>query len=1202
MPTEDRGTPKISEPPTTALLHRIFDIARAYRLLVDRLILKRLQVDPSSVGDVLEEDDRALLQDCYQDRPSPPLFLAHREFAWNNDLSGAFYQAFQRCGKNFRQITKFINYSGGDKTASRATDLKLQKTTKQAVAYYYGAWRSHENFKQHMKEKEEGDYKLNLRKCREMAWFHFWRFDEAALRQLECVAPREREDSPKKPAARQKAPWRFPCSDPTICSHVGAKTSFNYDNNISKEEEVNHSLLVDEDPYFSRSRPLPYGYSPSICLHDRMYESSKNEEADNEPFCFLCGDGGDLFCCDGDCRRSFHSSCVQLEQETLKSVIRNNDTLREDPRFRKMLNVRADGWLCSACATGVHECFICGTNGIAGIDVFMCQRRCGKFYHLWCVASDRRTTFLNGGNRNKRIPSNQLIDFCRVEGNKPHSISFSCPYHTCTKCGMDFDAFTPAFYYRCHACPSIYHEACLPEQVKFEAEEVITCPDTRAHSQKVFSPFHYAHERVDDAETNVFIHPLKENLLSILQQTTQKIQEWYRKYKCTENGMLLKDVFFYLVKQFHMNRERKSSQGNVQGRDWENTGKGFNAVESVSFLDALSSVRVAFSTVNAFRQSPRFAGIPLATSLTQSGFDEAALLDINQLWFPGDKQHRNVAEIPDDCRYSFTLNGKNTTKKNSSDATEKRLYDYSLLLNQEELFQALAASMFPSYRGQTVESLWIAVEGGGTKYGLDALAHYIGRYVIEKSPDEDTSWVCSDIKKNGVEQVYIRSRTSLQQKSDSSVEKAYKFYDLKVEENCLKELMKLEGALGEKIRNCVQHAGFDASAQGEQFMHYPSQFAIIAFTLMTYSDTPVAGPIKRVLLEKIAQRKRIQRPSLQDAASKYVETPDKFPKTAESTNVNYVTIPELSGATSPSCGHSEMTDVSASSKRQTRKRRLSSSSPLSSSHSPRQGTNSIDRTTAGAVQKLSHEELQSFKLEQRELLRRHWQVAESLSLPKPKKEAVRSYTSVRREQKRAKFVVRLYNRLYKQDDYLGSYLLGENGARLFDLHALRIRGLDTHVNFPQERQLRLLELAAGCFVPSNMKRNPEGYPDDPIPTPATAHCQPDLPLVGVDVPLGEYPLPWKVILDDQASKYKEELEEWWDNNLADSHACPFNPLRKPLHETVGGLGLVTQGTTELCVRMSASLFHKYVSTAKCSDHLKSSVTTSFGGKSPKTIK
>lgn len=39
------------------------------------------------------------------------------------------------------------------------------------------------------------------------------------------------------------------------------------------------------------------------------------EEGDgNDDFCGICADGGDLFCCDGICKRSFHANCLELSE------------------------------------------------------------------------------------------------------------------------------------------------------------------------------------------------------------------------------------------------------------------------------------------------------------------------------------------------------------------------------------------------------------------------------------------------------------------------------------------------------------------------------------------------------------------------------------------------------------------------------------------------------------------------------------------------------------------------------------------------------------------------------------------------------------------------------------------------------------------------------------------------------------------------
>jgi len=213
---------------------------------------------------------------------------------------------------------------------------------------------------------------------------------------------------------------------------------------------------------------------------------TKDRDIDNEPFCTLCGDGGDLVCCDGDCRRSFHMDCIAKANLVVKGTIRDTPGLAQDALLSRLLDIDKDHWTCLNCATGVHDCFLCGSPGMAGVHVFRCQRMCGKYYHMECLAADPRTMWFS--------PPGTPLTTQAQEGSQPPPTqpAFSCPFHSCTECGAPFDAFKPrTTVYRCQACPTAYHASCLPAEARMDVNEVVTCNHGAAHATKRFdSQYH----------------------------------------------------------------------------------------------------------------------------------------------------------------------------------------------------------------------------------------------------------------------------------------------------------------------------------------------------------------------------------------------------------------------------------------------------------------------------------------------------------------------------------------------------------------------------------------------------------------------------------------------------------------------------------------------------------------------------------------
>jgi hypothetical protein len=154
---------------------------------------------------------------------------------------------------------------------------------------------------------------------------------------------------------------------------------------------------------------VPHIFSDSW-IEDRFVE--------NESYCAVCGDGGDLLCCEGPCRRSFHNDCLSKADAGVRAVMRVSPALMAVRHVAGLPDTERDDWRCSGCVLGNYECFICGHAGQEGVDVFRCARMCGKHYHLTCLARDPRTRWLPGN----RLGTGLDISAADAAGASLHAI------------------------------------------------------------------------------------------------------------------------------------------------------------------------------------------------------------------------------------------------------------------------------------------------------------------------------------------------------------------------------------------------------------------------------------------------------------------------------------------------------------------------------------------------------------------------------------------------------------------------------------------------------------------------------------------------------------------------------------------------------------------------------------------------------------
>ncbi|CAO2201367.1 unnamed protein product [Urochloa humidicola] len=100
----------------------------------------------------------------------------------------------------------------------------------------------------------------------------------------------------------------------------------------------------------------------------------------NHVVCALCGDGGELLCCEGPCLRSFHATRDAGRPSGCRSLRFTTAQVQAMPHF-----------LCSSCTNRKHRCALCGQRGSSSelnAEVFRCDHdTCGRFYHPVCIST-----------------------------------------------------------------------------------------------------------------------------------------------------------------------------------------------------------------------------------------------------------------------------------------------------------------------------------------------------------------------------------------------------------------------------------------------------------------------------------------------------------------------------------------------------------------------------------------------------------------------------------------------------------------------------------------------------------------------------------------------------------------------------------------------------------------------------------------------
>ncbi|KAK7300003.1 hypothetical protein RJT34_10834 [Clitoria ternatea] len=190
--------------------------------------------------------------------------------------------------------------------------------------------------------------------------------------------------------------------------------------------------------------------------NDITDDTDKASEADDDvSVCALCDNGGDLVCCDGPCKRSFHGTKEAGKEASCDSLGLTKKEVEENKNF-----------YCKNCEYHQHQCFACGKLGssdkVKGAEVTKCSSAtCDHFYHPHCVA--------------KLLP--QVVKHFpeELERNIADGDPFTCPVHYCCVCKELEDKMDPELRFAvCMRCPKSYHRKCLPREIVVDDNEDVT--------------------------------------------------------------------------------------------------------------------------------------------------------------------------------------------------------------------------------------------------------------------------------------------------------------------------------------------------------------------------------------------------------------------------------------------------------------------------------------------------------------------------------------------------------------------------------------------------------------------------------------------------------------------------------------------------------------------------------------------------------
>ena len=143
---------------------------------------------------------------------------------------------------------------------------------------------------------------------------------------------------------------------------------------------------------------------------------------------------GVLLMCDGPCRRSWHTDCLEVDMP------------------------ESDEWFCPDCSDNTHPCSFCGDTASEGNAVSKCSvSGCRFFFHVNCVLENPQAF------QGLAAGAEQGGGGGYGGGGAEHSLSFRCRGHVCETC---FDVPGVATkskrsLVKCQLCPTAWHPQCV---------------------------------------------------------------------------------------------------------------------------------------------------------------------------------------------------------------------------------------------------------------------------------------------------------------------------------------------------------------------------------------------------------------------------------------------------------------------------------------------------------------------------------------------------------------------------------------------------------------------------------------------------------------------------------------------------------------------------------------------------------------------
>ncbi|GLI69494.1 hypothetical protein VaNZ11_014128 [Volvox africanus] len=177
------------------------------------------------------------------------------------------------------------------------------------------------------------------------------------------------------------------------------------------------------------------------------------------------------WCCEGPCRRGFHSSCVRPTKIDKYDVQIQAKTI------------------CAQCFRDAHPCSICGRDAADGSEtsagLVKCSlAACGRWYHGECAVAHPLTRVTaaggsgggsggGGGGGSGRGRGRGRGGSAAITAAPPVATKFRCPLHTCAVCSGSGEG---AAIMACVRCATAYHTKCKPQDAELLAKKLLLCP------------------------------------------------------------------------------------------------------------------------------------------------------------------------------------------------------------------------------------------------------------------------------------------------------------------------------------------------------------------------------------------------------------------------------------------------------------------------------------------------------------------------------------------------------------------------------------------------------------------------------------------------------------------------------------------------------------------------------------------------------